>query len=49
MPLLYSMVATGKTILAKYAACTGNFEEITEHIIVKIGKHDQKMTYTQPG
>ena len=49
MPILYSTIAYGKTVLAKYAACTGNFQEITEHIISKISQQNQKMTYTQPG
>jgi len=49
MPLLYTTVAYGKNVLAKYASCTGNFQEITEHIIEKISNENQKMTYTQPG
>ncbi|XP_065058360.1 vesicle-associated membrane protein 7-like [Rhopilema esculentum] len=46
MSLLYSVIARGTTVLAKYAACSGNFQEITEHILSKIGTEDSKMTYT---
>lgn len=47
--ILYATVSRGTTVLAKYASCTGNFQEITEHILAKIGPHDDKMTYTQTG
>lgn len=47
MPLLYSVVARGPTVLAKYAECTGNFEEVTEQILAKIPPQNDKMTYSQ--
>lgn len=47
--ILYATVSRGSTILAKYAAYAGNFQEITEHILAKIGATDEKMTYTQTG
>ena len=47
MPILYGVVARGTTVLAKYATCAGNFQEITEHILKRIGPEDAKMTYTQ--
>ncbi|XP_057313697.1 vesicle-associated membrane protein 7-like [Hydractinia symbiolongicarpus] len=49
MPLLYSTVARGTTVLAKHASCSGNFQEITEHILLKIDPGNEKMTFTQPG
>ena len=49
MPLIYSIIARGTTTLAKYATCTGNFQEITEQILSRIGTADEKMTYTHPG
>lgn len=47
MSLLYSVIARGTTVLAKYASCSGNFQEITEHLLSKLGTEDAKMTYTQ--
>lgn len=47
MPILFSVVARGPIILAKHAACTGNFEEVTEKILVKIPPHNDKLTYSQ--
>lgn len=47
MALLYSVVSRGTTVLAKYASCSGNFQEITEHLLSKLGTGDSKMTYTQ--
>ncbi|KAJ8679323.1 hypothetical protein QAD02_015110 [Eretmocerus hayati] len=47
MPLLYSVVARGPTVLAKHAACAGNFEEVTEQILAKIPPQNDKMTYSQ--
>ncbi|XP_016968066.1 vesicle-associated membrane protein 7 [Drosophila biarmipes] len=46
MPILYSVISRGTTVLAKYADCVGNFAEVTEHIIGRIGVHNHKMTYT---
>ncbi|OXU29756.1 hypothetical protein TSAR_014806 [Trichomalopsis sarcophagae] len=47
MPLLYSVVARGPTVLSKHAACAGNFEEVTEQILAKIPPQNDKMTYSQ--
>lgn len=47
MPLLFSVVARGQTVLAKYAACVGNFEDIIEKILPKIPPQNDKLTYTQ--
>lgn len=47
MPLLYSVVARGPTVLAKYAACAGNVEEVTEKILLKIPPQNDKLTYSQ--
>ncbi|XP_014207047.1 vesicle-associated membrane protein 7 [Copidosoma floridanum] len=47
MPLLYCVVARGNTVLAKHAACAGNFEEVTDQILAKIPPQNDKMTYTQ--
>jgi len=47
--ILYATVARGTTVLARYASCSGNFQEITDHILSKIGPSDDKMTYTQTG
>ncbi|XP_059490316.1 vesicle-associated membrane protein 7 [Neocloeon triangulifer] len=46
MPILYSVVARGITVLAKYASCPGNFSEVTEQIISKIPPEDSKLTYS---
>ncbi|VEN39863.1 unnamed protein product [Callosobruchus maculatus] len=46
MPILYSVVSRGSTILAKYASCAGNFTEVTEQIISKIPPHNDKLTYS---
>ncbi|XP_026468958.1 vesicle-associated membrane protein 7-like [Ctenocephalides felis] len=45
MPILYSVVFRGTTVLAKYASCTGNFAQVTEEIMVKIPAHD-KLTFS---
>lgn len=47
MPILYSVVARGTIILAKYAACVGNFEEVTAKILAKIPPENDKLTYSQ--
>lgn len=47
MPLLYSVVSRGTTVLARFANnCTGNFSEITEQVLAQIGPDDSKMTYS---
>lgn len=47
MPILYSVVARGPIILAKHAACAGNFEEVTEKFLAKIPPQNNKLTYFQ--
>lgn len=46
MPILYSVVSRGTTVLAKYASCAGNFAEVTEQIIEKIPQRNEKLTYS---
>lgn len=46
MPLLFSVVARGTVVLAKYATCAGNFTEVTEQLLSKIPPHDDKLTYS---
>ncbi|XP_063223402.1 vesicle-associated membrane protein 7 [Bacillus rossius redtenbacheri] len=46
MPILYSVVARGTTVLTKYASCAGNFAEVTEQILAKIPPEDTKLTYS---
>lgn len=46
MPILYSVVSRGTTILAKYASCAGNFQEVTEQIIANIQPQNDKLTYS---
>lgn len=47
MPLFYSVVARGTTVLAKYASCAGNFAEVSEQILGRIPPENAKLTYTQ--
>ena len=46
MPILFSVVARGTTVLAKYASCAGNFTEVTEQILSKIPQGNSKLTYS---
>ncbi|XP_076045344.1 vesicle-associated membrane protein 7-like isoform X2 [Oratosquilla oratoria] len=46
MPILYSVIARGTTILTRYATCAGNFAEVTEQILPKISPNDAKLTYS---
>lgn len=45
MPILYSVISRGTTVLAKNAECVGNFAEVTEQIIKNIPSHNHKLTY----
>jgi len=46
--ILYCVVARGTTVLARYASCVGNFNEIGELVLGKVRDQDQpKMTFTQ--
>ncbi|KAJ9590718.1 hypothetical protein L9F63_016234 [Diploptera punctata] len=46
MPILYSVISRGITVLAKYASCAGNFAEVTEQIMAKIPPENAKLTYS---
>ncbi|XP_071546974.1 vesicle-associated membrane protein 7 [Panulirus ornatus] len=47
MPLLYSVIARGTTVLARYATCAGNFAEVTEQILAKISPGESgRLTYS---
>lgn len=46
MPILFSVVARGTTILAQYASCAGNFIEVTEQILSKLSNQNEKITYS---
>ncbi|XP_005187300.1 vesicle-associated membrane protein 7 [Musca domestica] len=46
MPILYSVISRGTTVLAKYAECVGNFAEVTDQIISKITLDNHKLTYS---
>jgi len=46
MAILFSAVARSTTILAKYASCAGNFNEVVDNIISKISPEADKLTYT---
>ncbi|XP_026468663.1 vesicle-associated membrane protein 7-like [Ctenocephalides felis] len=45
MPILYSVVFRGTTVLAKYASCDGNFAEVTAEFMVKTPAYDNKLTF----
>lgn len=45
MPILYSVISRGTTVLAKNAECVGNFAEVTEQIIKNIPSNNHKLTY----
>jgi len=46
MPLIYSVVARGSTVLAEFATTTGTFSEITRRLLAKIpSSGPSKMSY----
>ncbi|KXJ26060.1 vesicle-associated membrane protein 7B [Exaiptasia diaphana] len=45
MPLYYSLIARGTTILVDYAETTGNFQQVAASILEKIPSRDTKCTY----
>lgn len=45
MPIIYSIVARGTTVLAEFSAAQGNFAEVTRRILEKIPAQDSKMSY----
>ncbi|XP_053975122.1 vesicle-associated membrane protein 7-like [Hylaeus volcanicus] len=46
MPILYTVVARGPTILVKHATCAGNFQEFTEIFLARIPPQNDKLTYS---
>lgn len=46
MPIIFSIVARGSTVLAKHASCVGNFTEIVDQVLPKISPENAKMTFT---
>ncbi|CAL4065062.1 unnamed protein product, partial [Meganyctiphanes norvegica] len=47
MPLLYTVIARGTTVLTRYATCAGNFAEVTEQILAKISPGEtSRLTYS---
>lgn len=46
MPILFSVVACDRNILAHFASCDGNFMEIAEQVLYKLPSDDNKMTYS---
>ncbi|XP_065668924.1 vesicle-associated membrane protein 7-like isoform X1 [Hydra vulgaris] len=50
MSILYCTITRGTAVLVKHAKYAGNFQEVVEHILVKIETNkDSKMSYTQTG
>ena len=46
MPIIYSVVARGSTVLAEYSITSGNFTTIATRILGKIPQHNDKMSYS---
>lgn len=46
MPILYSTVSRGTTVLAKYTECVGNFAEVISLVLSTIELRNNKCTYT---
>ena len=45
MPIIYSLVARGPTVLAEFTTTSGNFTTVTRRILDKIASSDAKMSY----
>jgi len=45
MPIIYSLVARGSTVLAEFTSTSGNFTTVTRRILDKIPQNDSKMSY----
>jgi len=45
MPLIYSLVSRGSTILAEFTETSGNFTTATQAILEKIPATNGKMSY----
>ena len=46
MALLFTVIARGNTILAKYASCAGNFSEVVEQVLARISPENGRLTYS---
>jgi vesicle-associated membrane protein 7 len=45
MPIIYTVVSRGSTVLAEFTSTTGNFVIITRRILEKIPVTDARMIY----
>ena len=45
MPILYSLIARKKSVLAEYTSSSGNFPTVTRVLLSKIPEQDGKMSY----
>lgn len=45
MPLIYSLISRGKTVLAEYTDSSGNFPTVTRVLLAKIPLEDGRMSY----
>lgn len=45
MPIVYSLIARKKSVLAEYTSSTGNFPTVTRVLLAKIPEQDGKMSY----
>lgn len=45
MPIIYSVVSRGSTVLAEYTTTSGNFTTVTRRILEKIPAQNAKMSY----
>ena len=45
MPIVYALVARGRTVLAEYTSTSGNFPTVTRVLLDKIPSQDGKMSY----
>lgn len=45
MPVVYALIARGKTVLAEYTATSGNFPTVTRVLLSKIPTENSKMSY----
>ena len=46
MSLLYAVVSRGDTVLAKYASCAGNFNEVVTQVLSRISAETTRLTYS---
>ncbi|XP_033111887.1 vesicle-associated membrane protein 7-like [Anneissia japonica] len=46
MSILFATVTRGTTVLARHAACQGNFAEVVEQILLKVSPENAKLTYS---